>query len=150
MSDGRDSDHAYDETCVLGEACRQGEQASELLNGERTLAVCMCASSLMVSLNSGGSGAPHFERLPTGKYFKLESWRWISTMYLHLSEMVHKQPQLTIACVCIKMLALNSESSTLPSSRSSLPLNAGKSAHQAVSTVSASVAITFAFSTSSI
>jgi hypothetical protein len=77
-------------------------------------------SSLMLSLHSRCGGGTHLERISTGKYFRLECWRWMSTVYLHLSEMVYKQPKITTAYVCIKMVALNSNSSTLPSSRNSL------------------------------
>jgi hypothetical protein len=116
---------------------------------KRALAVWMCASSLMVSLHSGGGGGTHFERFSMGKHFRQESCRRRSTMHLHLLVSFQKQPQDTISYVYIKMLVLKSSSSTLPSSRSSLSLDAGKSAHQAAIAVSASAATTLVFSISS-
>lgn len=40
---------------------------------KRTFAVCICASSLMASLNSGGGGGTHLETDSMGKYFSVES-----------------------------------------------------------------------------
>lgn len=38
-----------------------------------TLAVCMCASSLMDSLDSGGGGGTHFDTDSIGKYLSVDS-----------------------------------------------------------------------------
>lgn len=48
----------------------------------RTLAVWMCASSMIVSLCSGGGGATHLDKVSMGKCLSVERRRCTQTMYL--------------------------------------------------------------------
>jgi hypothetical protein len=115
---------------------------------KRTLAVWICASSLMASLYSGGGGGTHLDSVSMEKYFRLDNWRWTSTIYLFLSDTGFLATAKTCAYACITMFALNSSSSTVPSARSNLLLEAGKREHQAVIAVSRLFAATFVVSMS--